>query len=91
MRIKPNESYEDWAKRVQEFELAQAKRELAKGMDINLVIEAMSARIQQKMLHPILTAIRDSTPVIDLEEGKRRYEETYLNKNKPKSDHVSDD
>lgn len=92
MRIKPNESYESWAQRVQEFELAQARRELDKGTDINLVMEAMSARIQQKLLHPIFTAIKESHgQVFDLEANKKAYKEAYLNKNSPKPDHLTED
>lgn len=92
MRIKPNESLESWAQRVHEFELAQAKRELAKGTDINLVMEAMAARIQQKMLHPVFAAIRESAGgSYDAEASKKAYEEAYLKKNSPKADHLTED
>ncbi len=92
MRLKPNETYESWAKRVQEFELAQAKKELAKGTDINLVMEAMSARIQQKLLHPILVAIREnSSKDFDVEKSRKAYEEAYLKNNGPKPDHLTED
>lgn len=91
MRIQPNETYEEWATRVQEFELAQALKELAKGADINLVMEAMSARIQQKMLHPILVALRESATNIDISESKRFYEENYIKRYGPKADHIVDE
>lgn len=87
MRIRPDESYESWAQRVQEFELAQAKKELAQGADINLVMEAMSARMQQKLLHPILKAIRDTPTNYNAEEGRKRYYEAMKGKG-PASDHV---
>ena len=56
----PNESFESWCERVRKFELEYARNLIAKGEDINLVLEAMSARIQQKILHPILLEIKNS-------------------------------
>jgi glutamyl-tRNA reductase len=54
----PNESMEQWADRVRKFELGYALQQLAKGQDINLVMEAMAVRIQSKMLHPIIVEIK---------------------------------
>jgi glutamyl-tRNA reductase len=54
----PNESMEQWADRVRKFELGYALQQLAKGQDINLVMEAMAVRIQNKMLHPIIVEIK---------------------------------
>ena len=84
-------TYEEWANMVHDFELAEAKKRLAKGEDIMLVMEAMSARIQKKMLHPILVAIRETPNTFDLEASKKAYEEAYLKKNGPKADHLTDD
>ncbi len=53
---------EEWAERVRKFEYGYALQQLAKGQDLNVVMEAMSSRIQQKILHPIIMAIKDSTP-----------------------------
>jgi len=63
MRIKPDESKEDWAKRVQQYEYGYALQQIAKGEDLNLVMEAMGARIQQKLLHPVFRAIREKLRV----------------------------
>ncbi len=52
---------EDWAERVRKYELGYALQQLAKGQDLNVVMEAMASRIQQKILHPIITAIKEST------------------------------
>lgn len=60
MRKEPNESIEDWAERVRKFEYGYALQQLAKGQDLNTVMEAMSARIQQKILHPIIVEIKKS-------------------------------
>ncbi len=49
---------EQWADRVRKFELGYALQQLAKGQDINLVMEAMAVRIQNKMLHPIIVEIK---------------------------------
>jgi len=58
LRKDPTESIEDWAERVRKFELGYALQQLAKGQDVNLVMEAMATRIQQKILHPIIIEIK---------------------------------
>jgi glutamyl-tRNA reductase len=91
MRINPGETFESWAKRVQQYEYGYALQQIAKGQDVNVVMEAMSARIQQKMLHPVLQAMRENTGPVDMEASKKAYEEAYLKNNSLKADHVSDD
>jgi glutamyl-tRNA reductase len=91
MRIKPDESLESWTQRVHEFELDWAKKELAKGVPVEQVLERMSERISQKLLHPILTALKENTVPVDIEASKKAYEKAYLKYNSPKPDHVSDD
>lgn len=91
MRIEPEESFEQWALRVQKFELARAKKELDSGIDVNLVMEAMSARIQEKLMYPIYKAIKESKSKFDAEASRKAYEEAYLKKNSPKADHLTDD
>lgn len=54
----PNESFESWCERVRKFELEHARTLIAKGEDINLVLEIMCARIQNKILHPIILDIK---------------------------------
>lgn len=51
---------EVWAERVRKYELGLALQQIAKGQDVNLVMEAMAARIQQKIMHPILIEIKKS-------------------------------
>ena len=92
MRIKGKDvTLEEWAHLVHDFELTEAKRRLARGDDINLVMETMSIRIQKKMLHPILESIRETPVSFDLTDSKKAYEEAYLKKNGPKADHVNED
>lgn len=52
---------EEWAERVRKFEYGYALQQLAKGQDLNLVMEAMAMRIQQKILHPVLVEIKKSS------------------------------
>jgi glutamyl-tRNA reductase len=59
MRKDQNESLESWANRVEKFELENARKALARGEDINLVMEVMSINIVKKMMHPILANIRN--------------------------------
>ncbi len=91
MRMKPNETYEEWTERVHAFELDWAKHEIAKGVPVEEVLERMGKRITQKLLHPVLTAIRESHTPMDLEASKKAYEEAYLKKNGPKADHLTED
>lgn len=49
---------EEWANRVRTFELGYALQQIANGQDINLVMEAMAVRIQNKILHPIIVEIK---------------------------------
>lgn len=91
MRIKPGETFEEWAARVQEFELDHARKELAKGVPIEEVLDWMGKRINQKLLHPILTAIRNTPNDFDAEKSRKAYEEAYLKNNGPKPDHLLED
>ncbi len=61
MRKEKDESLEDWAERVRKYELGYALQQLAKGQDLNVVMEAMALRIQQKILHPVIISIKEST------------------------------
>jgi glutamyl-tRNA reductase len=92
MRIKPGETYEEWAKRVQMYEYGVALQQIAQGKSHDEVMEQMSARISQKMLHPIIKALQESK--IDDKEvkaSKQAYEENYLKRYGPKADHILDD
>lgn len=91
MRINPGETYEEWANRVREFELAHARKELAKGVPLDEVLEWMGKRINQKLLYPVLTAIKNQPTDYDNEASKKAYEEAYLKFNSPKPDHLTDD
>jgi glutamyl-tRNA reductase len=95
MKPLPDESYEDWSKRVSMFETGHAMMQIANGKDIDKVLEEMSRRITDKLLHPIFKAIRESstsTSNYNAEESKKQYRENYLDKNPTGvADHVIED
>jgi glutamyl-tRNA reductase len=89
--MKPGESKEDWAKRVQQYEHGRALQRIAQGDPIELVLEDMSKRITQKLLHSFIQDIKDSNRTeYDAEASRQRYKETYLDKTSPAADQVSD-
>ena len=91
LRIKPDESFESWANRVHEYEIDRARKRLAKGEDIDLVLEEMSKAVSQKLLHPILNIIRDSaSESFDAKANRKSYNETMRNIG-PRADHIQDD
>ena len=91
MQIKPNESYSEWSERVRKFEYGLALQRIAEGEDPTTVIENMSRRMMNKLMHPIYKTIRDSVEPIDIEKLKQDYYENYESKNTKRADHVSDD
>lgn len=93
IKIREGETYQDWAERACQFELEYALKEIKNGADVNLVMEAMSARLTKKILHPVLIAIKDSSESSmkeSLEKSKKDYEENYIKKYSPKADHMID-
>jgi glutamyl-tRNA reductase len=61
MRPLQNESYEAWSERVTMFEKGRALQRIAQGESAEVVLEDMSRRIMEKLLHPIFKAIRESS------------------------------
>jgi len=58
VRKDSHESMEEWADRVRKYELGLALQQLATGQDVYLIMEAMAARIQQKLFHPVIIEIK---------------------------------
>ena len=90
MKPNPNETYESWVERVRMFEHGVALQEIAQGKDPNEVLEKMSRRIMDKLLHPVFKAIKDSVVLTDTEASRKAYEENYMKKYGPKADHIDD-
>lgn len=89
MRIRDDESYESWCDRVRMYEHGWAMQQIAEGNDVDKILEEMSRRITEKLLHPVFVSLRASVPY-DVEACRQRYKEQYLDKNLPKADHVDD-
>jgi len=92
MRLKynPEESLEVWAAKVEQNELAWAKREIACGSDPAVTAERMAERIVKKMLHPWLKEKASLTPEYDAEASRKSYEAAFINRTQPPADHVTD-
>ena len=89
MKYDPNEPYEKWVERVRIFEYGRALQRIARGDPIELVMEEMSRKITDKMLHPVLMSIKPAMLTSEeIQKSRERYEENYLKRNKPAADHV---
>ena len=54
MKRNPDESYESWCQRVRMYEHGLALQRLAKGENIEIIMQNMARRIEEKLLHPLL-------------------------------------
>jgi glutamyl-tRNA reductase len=89
MKKSPDEKMEEWADRVSQHELALARKQIAKGQDIDQVLESLSFRIKQKILHPIITEIKSSSAQpFDPDQNRQVYDKA---KNWKSYDHIDDD
>ena len=89
MRMLPNETYQEWSKRVAMYEQGKALQRIAEGEDATQVIEDMGKRMMDKLLHPVIKAIKEaSITEYNAEESRKKYEDTYLNKYGNVADHV---
>ena len=91
MRINPDETIESWANRVSMFEKGRAMQRIARGDDIETVMEDMSRRITDKIIHPILKEIDKSIiSTFDLVQSNKEYQAKMKNVAKA-ADHVDTD
>lgn len=89
MTPRPDESFQSWSERVQMYEQGYAMQRIAQGEDPNIVMQDMTRRLMDKLLHPIYRAIKDSVVTeFDAEKSRRDYEEKYLKFRQPVADHV---
>jgi len=92
VKYTPDDSYESWLEKVQQAEYQQALKNLAKGEPIDLVLEKLSKRLMNKVLHPVLKSLKESPDNYSTEESKAAYEKAYLRQRRsPPADHVTDD
>ena len=88
MRINPGESIESWADRVSMFEKGRAMQRIAQGDDIDAVLEDMSRRITEKLIHPKLKALGEKKiSKFDSAQSNKKYMEIMKNVAKA-ADHV---
>ena len=86
MKIKDEETFEEWSERVRQFEFGYAMQALANGTDHDTVLEQMSIRISNKMKHYIFTCIK--VPYrYDMKKHKLEYEQI-MKMISPVADHV---
>ena len=89
MKINEGESYESWCNRVQLYEHGWAMQRIAEGDDVEQVMEQMSKRIMQKIMHPVYLDIRKSAGSdYNPEQSKSAYAEKYLKNRTLVADHV---
>jgi len=95
MKYDPNEEYDKWVERVRIYEYGLALQRIAEGEPAVQVIEELSRRMTEKMLHPWLVAIKETVSERwtdeDNRESARRYKEQYLDRYGPVADHVIDE
>jgi len=70
MKYQPGEDINSWANRVKMYEQGHALQRIARGENVDQVMEDMARRIVEKMMYPIIKAIKDS-PATDHEEPGR--------------------
>ena len=87
----PNETYEQWVKRVEQYESGRALMELASGADPEQVMTETSRRMVNKLEHPILEAINTIPSGYDSKASQQHYKTNYQDRFGPKSDHVQDE
>ena len=91
MKYNPNESIEHWAERVSIHEYGEALKQIAKGQEVDSVMEAMSIRIVEKIKYPLLKEIKAwGKSNYDATLSKSNYKKNYLDKTKPAADHMND-
>jgi len=91
LTLPPDESYENWIKRVKQYETGRALMDLARGDDPEQVMHNVSQRIVNKLMHPILQAINSMPSDYNSLESQEHYLTNYQKRFDPKPDHIKDD
>jgi glutamyl-tRNA reductase len=91
MKKHKDDTYKEWCNKVRLYEYGIALQKIAKGEDAFLVMEVMSIKISQKLLHSLIEALKESqTSSYDILTARKNYETNYLNVSKPAADHMND-
>lgn len=92
MRPNNGELYEDWCYRARMYEHGIAMQRIAKGENVEIVLEEMSQRLLRKLIHPLYEITETEFDInFNKEKSKLEYKENYLNKMNPVADHVDRD
>ena len=91
MKQLPGESYEQWVKRVEQYEFGRALMALANGTDPKQVMIETSNRMIKKFQHPILEAINTIPSDYDSKASQEHYKTNYQDRFSTKPDHVKDE
>ena len=90
MKPLPGESYEQWVKRVEQYEFGRALMDLARGADPEQVLKDASDRMIKKFQHPILEAINAIPSNYDSQASQQHYRTNYQDRFGPKPDHIKE-
>ena len=90
MQQRPDESYEQWVRRVEQYEFGRALMRLAQGDDPEQVLKDTSNRMINKFQHPILEAINAIPSNYDSQASQQQYRTNYQDRFGPKPDHIKD-
>ena len=63
MKPNPDESYESWCQRVRLYEHGRALQRLARGESIEVIMQDMARRIEEKLLHPLFKKQQNSNQI----------------------------
>jgi glutamyl-tRNA reductase len=91
VKYNPDETMEEWSKRVILFEVGNALTRMANKENIEEILSDVSHNITNKLSHPILYTIRESAKQDveeELRESRIRYQKNYLDKFTTKPDHT---
>jgi glutamyl-tRNA reductase len=82
MRLDEEEPYDAWVERALAHEKEIAGRRIAKGDNIDTVLEDLSRNLMKKLLHPLLDNIRKSAIIpFDAEKSRQDYNRAFQKNN----------
>ena len=91
MRKESNETYQEWSDRARIYEYGIALQKIAKGENVDEVLETMSKNLTLKLIHPYVKVLHDTVKTdYDPVQSQASYKRNYLDKTKPIADHMND-
>lgn len=79
IKYDPKYSPEEWAEMVYNYEYNYAKQQIAKGIDVDKVLDQMSTRIRDKMILPEIQKIKKHEQPYNVDDCRKRYDEIMKN------------